>query len=206
MAHDTIVESISNENDNEQKPIQPSAADCLLSRLAPADYLTEWQAFVGTPKNQTGSSPIVAVVLFKIGSEFLALSTAVVGQITQIKPIHRIPHQKGKIVQGLVNINGQLRLFVSMNNLLEISSEGGSLEGQQKQSMMVLEKESDVWAFKVSEVCGVYHCETSLLHNVPVNVAKSTANYLKGVFRWSNNSVGYLDDELLLFSLRKCLV
>ncbi len=109
-------------------------------------------------------------------------------------------------MQGVVNINGQLRLYVSMVHLLEIGSDQSLFEAGQKRSMMVVEREAEVWAFAVTEVCGIHYCDLRELHNVPVNVAKSTANYLKGVFYWNDHSIGLLDDELLFFSLRKCLL
>lgn len=183
-----------------------SSADQLLRRRAPEGYLQEWEVFLGSPKEAPATASMSATVIFKICNEFLAISTAVVGQVTELKPIHHVPHQRGKIVRGCVNINGQLRMFVSMTSLLEISSDEKVLDNSQQHSMMVIENESDVWAFAVTEVCGVHHFDMSQLNNVPVNVAKSTANYLKGVFYWNEQSVGYLDDELLFFSLRKCVI
>jgi chemotaxis-related protein WspD len=186
--------------------LSESSADRLLRRRAPTEYLMEWEALISKAKEQPLSTHISATVIFRLGTEFLAIPAAVVGQVTDIKPIHYIPHQRGPIVRGLVNINGQLRPFVSMVNLLEVGSEKELFLTQENYPMMVLEKESDVWAYAVSEVCGIHHCDMRQLKNVPVNVAKSTANYLKGVFYWNDHSVGFLDDELLFFSLRKCLI
>jgi len=187
-------------------PLSESSADRLLRRRAPADYLIEWEAFVGKAKEEAPASHICATVIFRLGHEFLAVPAVVVGQVTDLKPVHRIPHQRGRIVQGLVNINGQLRPFVSMVNFLEVGKDTDVSESSAKHSMMVFEKEADIWAFGVSEVCGIHHTDMRQLKNVPVNVAKSTANYLKGVFYWNDHSVGYLDDELLFFSLRKLLI
>jgi chemotaxis signal transduction protein len=158
------------------------------------------------PKEVAVPDHMQAIVIFRIGEEYLAVSTAVVGQVTEMKPIHHVPHQRNKIIRGCVNINGQLRLFVSMTNLLEIGSDKEMLSSVDKCSMMVIENESDVWAFAVAEVCGIHHCDMRQLKNVPVNVAKSTANYIKGVLLWNSQNYGYLDDELLFFSLRKCLL
>ncbi len=183
-----------------------SSADRLLRRRASTEYLAEWEAFVGKAKEEPATAHICGTVIFRIARDYLAIPTAVVGQVADLKPIHRIPHQRGKTVQGIVNINGQLRLFVSMMNLLEIGTEHQLFESGQKRSMMVIEKDSEVWAFAVTEVCGIHYCDLRELHNVPVNVAKSTANYFKGVFYWNDHNVGFLDDELLFFSLRKCLL
>ncbi len=188
------------------KVAEESSADKLLRRHAPPDYLLEWEKLLGRAKESAATEYLQGMVIFRINHELLALSTAVVGQVTELKPVHHIPHQRNKFIRGCVNINGQLRLFISMSDLLEISSEEQAITGQHKCSMMVLEGGGDVWAFAVSEVCGVHHCDIRHLRNVPVNVAKSTANYLKGVFFWNDQNVGYLDDELLFFSLRKCLL
>ena len=194
-------------DDGSKGPVtHESSADRLLRRRAAADYLAEWETFIGKPKETPSTVHICGTVIFRIAHDYLAIPTAVVGQVTELKPVHRIPHQRGKTVQGVVNINGQLRLFVSMIQLLEIGSDHTLFESAQKRSMMVVEREAEVWAFAVTEVCGIHYCDLCDLHNVPVNVAKSTANYLKGVFYWNDHSVGLLDDELLFFSLRKCLI
>lgn len=189
------------------KEEEKASADLLLRRSPPPDYLQEWETFICESKNKTVSADERAIVVFRISSEYLAISTSVVGQVTEIKPIHRIPHQRGPIVRGLVNISGQLRMFISVMNFLEIGEERKTKDAKESQvSMMVIERDGDVWAFAVSEVCGIIHHDPGLMQNVPVTVAKSAANYLRGVFVWRENRVGLLDDELLFFSLRRSVL
>lgn len=181
-------------------------ADKLLRRTAPEDYIKEWEQYISADKEAELPSTLVPVVIFRIGDEYLALPTIAIGQITEMKPVHRIPHQRGRILKGLVNINGQLRLFVSLPNLLELGDVFKGVDAHESHSLLMIEQEGEVWVFAVTEVCGLHHCDLARLNNVPVTVAKSTANYLKGVFSWTDRSVGMLDEGLLFFSLRRSLL
>lgn len=181
-------------------------ADKLLRRPAPEDYIREWEQYITGDQEADLPSTLIPVVIFRVGGEYLALPTVAIGQITEMKPVHRIPHQRGRILKGLVNINGQLRLFVSLANLLELGDVFKGVEAHTNNSLLMIEEEGEVWVFAVSEVCGLHHCDLARLKNVPVTVAKSAANYLKGVFSWSDRSVGLLEEELLFFSLRRSLL
>lgn len=183
---------------------QEASADLLLRRRPPPEYLQEWESFIRSTKEQQIISDQQAIVIFRVEEEFLAIPAMVVGQVAQLKPIHTIPHQRGPVIRGLVNISGQLRLFICIMSFLQINPSTKN-KNRSLNSMMVIEREGDVWAFSVSEVCGVLHLDPSELQNVPVTVSKSTANYLRGVFIWNNEKVGFIDDELLFFSLRRSL-
>ena len=181
-------------------------ADKLLRRHAPEDYIREWEEYITGEKEAELPSTLIPVVIFRMGEEYLALPTIAIGQITEMKSIHRIPHQRGKILKGLVNMNGQLRLFVSLASLLQLGDVFKGVEMHQSHTLLMIEEEGEVWVFAVSEVCGLHHCDLARLKNVPVTVSKSTANYLKGVFTWAEKSVGLLEEELLFFSLRRAIL
>ena len=181
-------------------------ADKLLCRAAPEDYIKEWEQYIASDQEADLPSTLVPVVIFRIVDEYLALPTISIGQITEMKSIHRLPHQRGKILKGLVNMNGQLRLFISLANLLELGDLFKGLEMHESHTLLMIQEEGEVWVFAVSEVCGLHHCDLARLKNTPVTVSKSTANYLKGVFYWGDRSVGLLEEELLFFSLRRSIL
>ncbi len=140
--------------------------------------------------------PSLGVIVFRVGQEHFALSSNVVGQITEKKPVHRIPHQFGKILKGIVSIHGQLRLFVSLAHLLD-------LDEAEPHAFLMIEKEGEVWVFAVSEVYGLHRCDLARLQGVSVSAAKPAVNYLKGFFFWGDKTVGLLEEELLFFGLRR---
>lgn len=191
---------------------QDAAVDILLNRPPPLDYMQEWEAALGREKTENAAIPHGAIVIFRLGSEYLALSSMVIGQITTLRTVHRIPHSKNPVMQGVVNVNGRLRLFVSLEAMLEIGGKGRLGEkpeatpGSTADTPMILfEYEGEVWTFAVTEVLGVFHCDLTNLKNVPVTVMKSSANYVKGVLNWKDRPVGLLDEGLLAFSLRRSL-
>lgn len=195
---------------NDEKPptmsqFPESSVDQLLSREIPLDYVKEWETLLARDKGNDQVAPHSAITIFRVGSEYLAISSLVVGQITTMRTIHRVPHIKNRVIKGVVNINGRLRLFISLEELLslnkatDVQSDAEKSEGQ----MILIEDEAEVWTFGVSEVMGVFHCDLTILKNVPVTIVKSTANFVKGVFTWRDKSVGLLDEQLLMFSLRR---
>lgn len=190
--------------------VQEPAVISLLNRAAPVDYVREWEETLGREKGDTKAAPQGAIVIFRLASEYLALSSLVVGQITTMRTVHRVPHVKSPYIRGVVNISGRLRLFFSLESLLDMGDvRGAKVEEGVRERLVVplilIEHEGEVWTFAAQEVLGVFHADLTQLKNVPVTVAKSTANYVKGVFPWRDQQVGLLDEALLCFSLRRSL-
>lgn len=187
-----------------------SAVDRLLNRLAPTNYVEEWEQLLGREKGESKQSSDSAVVIFRLQSEYMALTSMAIGQISTMRAVHRIPHLKGSLVKGVVNVNGRLRLHVSLEELLEVKNSqetdhGSEYAMRDERPMILFEREGEVWTFGVSEVMGVFPCDLSRLKNVPVTVSKSNANYIKGVIHWRDKDVALLDEDLLMFSLRRSL-
>lgn len=185
-----------------------SAVDQLLHRASPTEYVEAWEAALGREKDDHQPIPHHAIVIFTLGGEHLALSSMVVGQITMMRRVHRVPHMKSSVIRGVVNMNGRLRLFISLESLLELEEKPktqGPHRVTEDSPMMMLEQNGEVWTFTVDKILGVFHCELSQMKNVPVTVSKSTANYVKGVLNWRDQQVGLLDEDLLFFSLRRNL-
>lgn len=179
-------------------------ASTLFERAPSQEYIEEWtesllQALSETPKD------ILSVMVFRIGQEWLALPTVYFKEVTVRRLVHPLPHKNNKILQGVVNLNGELKLYVALDQLLEIESTAYPPRyPYQEDRMMAIAKEGDLWVFPVDEIDGIYHWEDlSSLENVPVNVSKSKADYLKGIMKIGNKSIGLLDEELLFASLKR---
>lgn len=185
-----------------------SAIESLLDRHSPVGYVQDWETALGRDKEDHRPVPHSAIVIFNLGGEHLALSSLVIGQMTTMRRLHRIPHMRNPVIRGVVNINGRLRLFVSLGALLEIGESFVFYENSEKIDdvpMITIEQNGEVWTFAVDKILGVFRCELNQMKNVPVTVAKSTANYVKGILNWRDQQVALLDEELLFFSLRRSL-
>lgn len=187
---------------------QVISANRLLNRKPEESYIDEWTTLLQMDVSMESDADKQSVVVFRLAGEWLAISTRFFAEIAHVRTLHCIPHRSGPILQGIINLRGQLRLCVSLHKLLELEEEQAeaTLVGRKKYARLVaIRKGEDHWIFPVDEVFGNYHFAMSDLQNVPVTVSKSAANYLKGVVAWEGKSFGYLDEELLFQSLRRIL-
>jgi chemotaxis-related protein WspD len=181
------------------------SANKLLERSPEESYIQEWTYLLSQETMPTREElHEKAVVIFQLFDEWLALSPLFFSEVTESRSIHSLPHRKNPILMGVVNLRGQLKLCVSLHKLLEINEQ--KITSQPFKRLIAIEKEGEHWVFPVHDVFGIYHCNLEQLENVPVTIAKSTANYLKGVIPWRNKSVGYLDEELLFYSLKRSVL
>lgn len=206
----------------------------LLERNIPDGYMQEWATLLATTtvqatvsSSQGGASngaasgnalpgvKSIAVVIFRVQSEWLALPAHLFKEITPPSSIHTIPHRSNQILLGLVNIRGELQMCVSLAHLLAL--ETAQLETAQSTTatgsivnprMMVLEREGEEgdrlanrWVFPVEEIYGIQRFQLNELKPAPTNVAKSTNTYTKGLISWRGTHVSLIDDELLFYTL-----
>lgn len=191
------------------KKHQIASADKLLDRVPEEAYIDEWTALVQKEKLGESETAEHSVVIFRLNQEWLAISTLIFAEVATYRKIHHLPHRTGPILRGVVNLRGQLKLCIALQNLLEIeTNESLPLEHQRDKyhRMLAIKRDDQNWIFPVDEVYGVFKCDMSHLQNVPVTITKSRANFLKGVFAWEGKSVGYLDEDLLFQSLQRSVL
>jgi len=178
----------------------------LLDREVQEDYKTEWTELLMRKKEELRTAPI-SVVMFRLQQQWLALSTTAFKEVCEVRPIHTLPHRSNNLLLGVVNIRGQLRTCVALGKMLEIEDAVAAKEANETcyQRLIVLENESDRWVFPADEVHGISHFEQSDVHNVPVTVSKSTANFLKGMLERDGKHMGFIDEELMFSGLRRVI-
>ncbi len=185
------------------------SADILLERRSDPAYIIEWSAFLQDQRVVNVQTDDISMIVFRLGCEWLGMSTLIFHEVSEQRQIHKIPHRKSHYLLGLTNFRGQLRLCVNLQNLLEIApkaiSEVDSGNALKYRRMLSIQHETDFWIFPVDEVLGIFRFDLKKMENVPVTVSKSTANYIKGVISLANNTIGVLDEELLLYSMKRSL-
>ena len=146
-----------------------------VDRLRPGHRMSEQRRFSGRPglldrkapegsrrmvrtagrPAEAGSIDDMALLVFRLGSEWLALALSVVSEVTMLRPVHRVPHRTNRVFSGLVSLRGQLQLCVSMHGLLDVNPPDPSLDPSLSPRLVVIRKDSETWAFPVDEVAGV---------------------------------------------------
>ena len=192
-------------------PVYSSAAARLLHGEPPAAYLREWTERLAEPRPVVEAARTQAVMIFRLGAEWLALPAGIFQEIAEPRPIHSLPHRRGKILKGLVNIRGELVICVSLGGTLGIEetavAEGRN--GQQRHTvyerLVVVGTAGGRLAFPVTEVHGIEAFAPAQCQPVPETLALASARYTCGILLWKSRSVGYLDDDSLFITLNRSL-
>jgi chemotaxis-related protein WspD len=187
-------------------PIYAAGGRSLLEREPPADYLREWTQALAEAKDQDQAEDRLSVLIFRLGREWLALPTRVCQEVAEMRAIHTLPHRSGPVLLGLVNIRGQIRLCVSLRELLGLEPGDDSnpvMDRKDPRCLVVIAGDSDHWVVLVDELYGIQRFHLSAVRGAPVTVAKASPGLMKGVIDWRDKGVGYLDDALLFLALRK---
>ncbi len=191
-------------DEHELIKIEPSPALTLLNRPLPHDYKDSWTNILVQEKNVYNLELEELYLFFRLRSEFFALSAITLKQVSEVRKIHALPHAKTAAVKGIVNIYGQIKVCVSLENLLELApAETVNTNSITYSRMIVIENSGQTWVFVADEVLGLQKIAHSRFENVPINLHKSSVNFLKGILSWEGKSIGILDEELMFSSLRR---
>ena len=178
----------------------------LLDQDLTSDYRSEWTDVMAAKKEEELFHTI-SVVLFRIETEWLSLRSQVFKEIINPERLHMhsIPHRKTPVLIGLINVNGEIHLCISLKELLGIETDAAPRKDERKtyRRMMMMQGDNEVWVFPVNEIYGIHRVHPGTFQNVPVTVAKAQSTFTKGIFKWKKKHVAFLDDELLLFSLAR---
>ncbi|HRU06095.1 MAG TPA: chemotaxis protein CheW [Candidatus Brocadiia bacterium] len=175
------------------------AGSALLDREPPEGYEKEWAALLARAKERENRGDL-AVVVFRIGGEWLALPAAVFQEVTESRRVHGVPHRSGGALLGVVNVRGEVQLCVSLARLLGLDegAEPAPQPGEPRlratyRRLVVARQGAERWVFPVDEMHGLVRFNSADMANVPVTVAKAKASFTLGLFAWESRSVGLLD-------------
>jgi chemotaxis-related protein WspD len=141
-----------------------------------------------------------SALVFRIGAEWLALSTLVVVEVAELRPVHSLPHQRNAAILGLFNVRGALQICISLRRVLTEQTEDDSLLARR---LLVVAHEGQTLVFPVDEVAGVQRFAERRLEPVPTTVAHASATYTRGMLNSPQGKVGLLDHGLLFYGLNR---
>lgn len=184
--------------------LRRTSVSLLLDRNISEDDLREWTAQVAANKSvlEVGTK---SVVIFRLGTEFLALPTGLFQEVGEQSTLRSLPHHRGGILSGVVNVRGELLLCVSLEALLGLATPAAVKKGSSLGRLLICNPSGGRLAFPVSEVHGVHRYCPRDLKDAPATLAKAAGIYITGVLPWKDKTVGCLDDELLFYALDKGL-
>ena len=187
--------------------IYSSAGRTVLDRRLPADYEADWAQVYSEAKAEqiVGTE---SVTIFRLGDEWMALPTGIVQEITDIKVIHTVPHRASRVLRGLVNLRGQLKICISLGQLMEIDKAERVIAGSKRRTyerMVAVSHNGSEFVFPVSEVKGTHRFHPEELKAPPATLSQAKGTYTRGILSWQDHDVACLDTELVFYSLEKRL-
>ena len=186
--------------------VYPESGRRILERALPDDLSAPMERH--SQQGETATAPRhTDVVVFRLGDEWLGLPAQLFSEITEMRPIHRLPHRSNTTLLGLVNIRGELKLCMSLGKLLGLDK-GANWTKQQSASLPAsggYRQRSEQFVFPVSEVLGIERFNENDLHPAPASVTLANSTYTRGIFESGDKHIACLDDELLLYTLAKSL-
>jgi chemotaxis-related protein WspD len=182
-------------------PTYSAAALRLLDRPAPADYVREWTTHLAAEARRA-SGATTSVFVFRLCSEWLALPTAVIEQITEPSRVHTLPHRTLP-VRGVVSVRGELIVCVSLEALLGLSGQHAPAASPR---LVVMSFDGTRVAFQPHEVHGVSRYDARELMAAPATLTKASgAHFTTGLFAWNGRSVGCLDASRFFSAVTRSL-
>lgn len=180
-------------------PIYVSAGQVLLDRPPPQGYLAaERERLAAPPADQ--ASDTISVLVFRLGDEWLALGVDSLLEVTTPRRPHRVPGRVG-LLQGIVNIRGELQLCVNLRKLVTRDSATND-ESSKLTRCVVMQRDADRWVFHADEVDQVVKLPLDQLRPIPATIRRSSAHLSRGFFELEERAIGYLDDARLFQTLK----
>jgi len=104
-------------------PVYTNAAKEFFEREVPPEFINSWTLDI-TRRKETIEKGNLSVTIFRLGDELLAVLTDAIVVAVAVKPVHFVPFRTNRTFRGLVNLDGELLLCYSLENLLGISRNG----------------------------------------------------------------------------------
>jgi chemotaxis-related protein WspD len=177
--------------------VYTSSGQRLLDRPVPEDYLDSWTAMLAQEQKQSDVET-VAYLVFRIGQLWLAFQATSLREITEPRIIRRVPHRPREVLQGLVNVRGELYPCVSLH---AIFGEESSAPSHRAARFVVARWTGEDWVFPVDEVEGMHDVAEGQIDPVPATLMNTEVVYTRGLFRQGDKTVGIVDENLLFGGL-----
>lgn len=165
----------------------------------PEDYIEQWtRALANEPQSLAQLSR--SIIYFRLGEEWFSLATKIFVEVAQARAIHRIPHQSGGLMQGVVNVGGAVRLCFALNRLLGVNNtdqRDTSPRYGVYQRYLAVQINNNQYVFPVDEVGGVYRYDPQDLKQVPVTIEPRNAELLLGMLDIDGVDVACIDADKL---------
>ena len=147
-----------------------------------------------------------SLMIFRLGDEWLGLATRCLDEVAPMQPIHSLPHQRSRALQGVANVRGALVPCLSLIELLGLDPTlAGPTSLRIMPRMLIMAADGGPVVLPVDEVDGIHNIEEQVLSAASASGEHASAKYTRGVLQWKTRSLRWLDEDQLLGAISRSL-
>lgn len=174
-------------------PVYADAARALFERESPVDSSGD------TAFDLRHAGAMHTALVFRLGTQWLGLPPKLVAEVAANPPVRRLAHRTSGRIEGVVNVRGELRLCVSLIELLGL---GRRDAGSATARLVLVEDESGPLAFRCDEVRGLLPYADGDIEPAPDTLRAPLDSCVSGLMPSSSGHVALLDAEAVTRLLR----
>ena len=144
----------------------------------------------------------LSVITFEVGGQSLALEARRVVEVSNARPVRRVPHRTSPAFTGLVNVQGRLEPCFSLGAVLGLPP---TIDELAEPRLLVIGDDARRCAFLVQRV-SLREADLALVGDPPLTVSGALDTHVRGILRLGDRPWSWLDADRLLASLEKALV
>lgn len=189
-------------------PVFETAAARLLDQPIPLVDLSRLDIRASAQQQHDAQGASESFLVFRIGGEWLALPTSIFKSIVHTRPIHSLPHRQHRAVLGVVNVQGELLVCMSLAHLLGFEPGTVARDDRARHDLprlLVVSRAEEHAVFPVDEVDGVHRLAPATYAPPPATLSQAAAEHTRAVAPWRGMSVGLLDADALFATLNRSL-
>lgn len=147
-----------------------------------------------------------SLLMFRLGEEWLALSTRSLVEVAPLQTVHSLPHQRSRALLGVANVRGALVACLSLVELLGLEASSPVVAGARVMPrMLIIAAQGGPVVVPVDEVDGIHAIDQRLLDAASQSGPQASGKYTRGVLPFKGRSLRWLDEEQLLSAVTRSL-
>ncbi|NYI01458.1 chemotaxis-related protein WspD [Cupriavidus plantarum] len=187
-------------------PVYANAAVALLDALSVDAPIDIAQMEAATDAHRNAHARGRSCLVFRVGDEWLALPTVVLGEVTAPSPVHSLPHRRHAALLGVAPVRGALLPCLSLALLFDANAVSDKdAQPARGARFLVLGQGRQALALPVEEVAGVHNVPDATLLPLPATLARASSHYTEALFDHDGRTVGLLNAAMLRQALARSL-
>lgn len=203
-----ICELLDEYNHCKNCPIYAQGGRRLFEREVSHDMISEWTSIISSPKEIEASNKI-SIVIFRIADEFIGINTNIFQEAIVDKVVHYVPFRTNHYFHGLINVNGELLMCVSLAsffNLATVNYENNSSRNKLFKNLLIIKDKYLRFAFPVDEFFGVFSVSKDIFKSPPLMITKADFSSSDSIIEIKNKKIAIINEKKLFSIIDKKLV